>query len=54
MGQKAALLVLVGLFSGTLAALPKAGRWMEWSKRGAGVVLLAMAEFYFIQAGQVW
>jgi len=49
-----ALLVLVGLFSGTLAALPKAGRWMEWSKRGAGVVLLAMAEFYLIQAGQVW
>jgi cytochrome c-type biogenesis protein len=49
-----ALLVLVGIFSGTLSALPKAGRWMEWSKRGAGVVLLAMAEFYFIQAGQVW
>jgi len=49
-----ALLLVVGIFSGTLAALPKAGRWMEWSKRGAGVVLLLMAEFYFIQAGQVW
>src|SRR5512140_3158535 len=28
-----ALLVLVGLFSGTLARLPKAGAWMVWVKR---------------------
>ena len=48
-----ALLVVVGLFSGTLAALPRAGRWMVWTKRIAGVVMLAMAEYYFIQAGQV-
>jgi len=48
-----ALLVVVGLFSGTLAALPKAGRWMLWIKRVAGIVMLAMAEYYFIQAGQV-
>jgi thiol:disulfide interchange protein DsbD len=49
-----ALLVVVGLFSGTLSALPRAGAWMAWIKKGAGAVLLAMAEFYFIQAGQVW
>jgi cytochrome c-type biogenesis protein len=48
-----ALLVVVGLFSGTLAALPKAGRWMLGIKRLAGVVLLGMAEYYFIQMGQV-
>ena len=48
-----ALLVVVGLFSGTLAALPKAGRWMQWIKRFAGVVLLGMAEYYFIQMGRV-
>jgi cytochrome c-type biogenesis protein len=48
-----ALLVVVGLFSGTLAALPRAGRWMAWTKRLAGVVLLGMAEYYFIQMGQV-
>ena len=48
-----ALLVVVGLFSGTLAALPKAGRWMQWIKRLAGIVLLGMAEYYFIQMGQV-
>jgi cytochrome c-type biogenesis protein len=48
-----AILVLVGLFSGTLTALPRSGRWMEWIKKGAGVVLLGMAEYYFIQMGQV-
>jgi cytochrome c-type biogenesis protein len=48
-----AILVLVGLFSGALAALPKSGRWMVWIKKAAGVVLLGMAEYYFIQMGQV-
>ena len=49
-----AILVLVGIFSGTVSALPKSGRWMEWIKKGAGVVLLAMAEYYFVLAGQSW
>jgi len=49
-----ALLVVVGLFSGTLAALPRAGAWMAWIKKAAGAVLLLMAEYYFVQAGKVW
>ncbi|MGD8726986.1 MAG: cytochrome c biogenesis protein CcdA [Gemmatimonadales bacterium] len=49
-----ALLVVVGVFSGTLAALPKSGRWMLWIKRAAGVIMLLMAEYYFVQAGMVW
>lgn len=49
-----ALLVVAGLFSGTLAALPRSGRWMEWIKRASGVVLLGMAEYYLVLAGQVW
>ena len=49
-----ALLVVVGLFSGTLAALPRAGAWMTWIKRAAGVVLLLMAEYYFVMVGQAW
>ncbi len=48
-----AILVVVGTFSGTLAALPKAGRWMAWIKKLGGVVLLAMAQYYFIQMGKV-
>ncbi len=49
-----ALLVVVGLFSGGLSALPRAGAWMAWIKKAAGVVLLLMAEYYFVKAGQVW
>src|SRR5262245_8725079 len=47
-----ALLVAAGLFSGTLAALPRAGAWMAWIKKAAGVVLLGVAEYYFIQMGR--
>ncbi|HTI04687.1 MAG TPA: cytochrome c biogenesis protein CcdA [Gemmatimonadales bacterium] len=49
-----AVLVLVGVFSGALAMLPKPGTWMLWIKRGAGMVLLLMAEYYFVRAGLVW
>lgn len=49
-----ALLAVVGISSGTLSALPKSGGWMTWIKKGAGVVLLGMAEYYFVLAGQVW
>jgi cytochrome c-type biogenesis protein len=49
-----AVLVLVGLLSGTVAALPRGGMWMVWVKRCAAVVMLAMAEYYFLKAGQVW
>src|SRR2546427_4488979 len=48
-----ALLAVVGIFSGTLAALPRSGPWMGGVKRAAGAILLAMAEYYFIQMGQV-
>ncbi len=46
-----ALLVVVGLFSGALTALPRSGRWMIWAKRAAALIMLAMAEYYFVQAG---
>ena len=46
-----ALLVVVGLFSGTLALLPKSGRWMVWMKKGAGIIMIAVAQYYFIRAG---
>jgi thiol:disulfide interchange protein DsbD len=46
-----ALLVVVGLSSGTLAMLPKSGMWMVWVKRIAAVIMFAMAEYYFFQAG---
>lgn len=48
-----ALLVVVGLFSGVLASLPRAGRWTLWVKRGGGVMLIAMAEYYLVKMGGV-
>lgn len=48
-----ALLVVVGIFSGVLARLPRSGTWMLWIKRAAGVILLIMAQYYFVQAGMV-
>jgi thiol:disulfide interchange protein DsbD len=47
------VLAAVGLSSGALAALPRPGPWMVWIKRIAGVVLLVMAEYYFVQMGKV-
>jgi cytochrome c-type biogenesis protein len=48
-----ALLVAVGLFSGVVGALPRAGRWTLMAKRVGGVLLLAMAEYYFVRMGTV-
>lgn len=49
-----ALLVVVGLSSGGLAArLPRSGRWTLAIKRFGGVLLLAMAEYYFVRMGSV-
>jgi len=48
-----ALLVLVGVSSGALARLPRSGAWMSWIKRGFGVVMLGVAEYYLIKMGQL-
>jgi thiol:disulfide interchange protein DsbD len=47
-----AILVLVGLSAGALAALPRSGPWLAWIKRGGGVLLLLMAQYYIFQAGR--
>lgn len=47
-----AVLVLVGLSAGALAALPRGGAWMRWLKRAGGAALLLMAEYYAFQAGR--
>jgi thiol:disulfide interchange protein DsbD len=49
-----ALLVVVGLASGTLASLPRAGTWTVWIKRLGAVIMLAMAEYYFVKMGTTW
>ncbi len=47
------LLIIVGLFSGTLARLPRAGEWMVWVKRLFAMIMLAVAEYYLVQMGQL-
>jgi thiol:disulfide interchange protein DsbD len=47
------LLVVVGIFSGTLATLPKSGTWMVWVKKAAGIIMIGVAEYYFVQVGMV-
>jgi thiol:disulfide interchange protein DsbD len=48
-----AILVLVGLTAGRLGALPRSGRWMLAIRYTGGVLLLLMAEYYFVQTGKV-
>ena len=47
------LLIIVGLFSGSLARLPRAGEWMVWVKRLFALIMLAVAEYYLVQMGQL-
>ena len=47
------LLVVVGLVSGGIAALPRSGGWLLVVKRAGGVLLMAMAEYYFVRMGSV-
>lgn len=48
------LLVVAGTFSGLAAALPKPGSWMTVVKKVLGVLIMGLAEYYLIRAGQAW
>ena len=48
-----ALLIVVGIFSGTLSRLPRSGKWLVWVKRIAAIIMIGMAQYYFIQMGMV-
>lgn len=47
------LLLLVGIFSGMLASLPKAGAWMDRIKKIFGVGMLLIALYFFYQMVQM-
>lgn len=48
------LLVVIGTFSGLATALPKPGRWMVLVKKVLGLLMLVLAEYYLVRAGQAW
>jgi thiol:disulfide interchange protein DsbD len=47
------LLVVVGLSSGAVARLPKAGMWMVWVKRFFALVMIGVAQYYLVKMGQL-
>jgi cytochrome c-type biogenesis protein len=48
-----AVLVVVGVSSGSVSKMPRAGAWMLRVKRFFGFVMLGVAEYYLIKMGQV-
>jgi cytochrome c-type biogenesis protein len=47
------LLVLVGTFSGVLAALPRSGEWMVKIKKILGLAMIGLGEYFLIKMGQL-
>lgn len=48
------LLFLLGSFSGLLAGLPRAGRWMERVKVGFGLAMILLSLYFFFMAWKLW
>ncbi|HEY2065779.1 MAG TPA: cytochrome c biogenesis protein CcdA [Gemmatimonadaceae bacterium] len=48
-----ALLVVVGLSTGAMARLPRAGAWMVTVKRVFALVMLGAAEYYLVKMGEL-
>ena len=44
------LLMLLGIFSGMLSSMPRAGKWMDWIKKGFGYMMLLVAAVFFYKA----
>jgi thiol:disulfide interchange protein len=47
-----ALMIALGTFSGALAAMPRSGQWMVRVKKAFGVIMIVVAEYLLLQAGQ--
>jgi len=47
-----ALMILLGAFSGLLTLMPRSGAWMQRVKIIFGVLMVIIAEYLFIQAGE--
>lgn len=48
------LLLAIGTFTGLITALPKSGMWMVRVKKTMGYLMIAVGEYFLIQAGKVW
>ena len=48
------LLIVLGTFAGFLSSIPKSGKWMLIINRLSGCILLAIGEYFLINAGMLW
>ena len=48
------LLIVLGTFAGLLTSLPKSGAWMTRVSHISGWILIAVGEYFLIQAGMLW
>jgi len=46
------LMIVLGTFGGALTALPKSGAWLIKVKKAFGILMLLIAEYLLLQAGQ--
>jgi thiol:disulfide interchange protein DsbD len=49
-----ALLLGVGTFSSFLTALPRSGAWMVKIKKGMGLLMLILAQYFILKAGALF
>ncbi|MFO7800753.1 MAG: cytochrome c biogenesis protein CcdA [Desulfovermiculus sp.] len=47
------ILLVAGTFTGFLTTLPKPGNWMIWVKKGLGLAMIGLGEYFLIQAGRL-
>ncbi len=47
------LLILVGTFTGLITSLPRSGFWMVKIKKGFGIVMILVGEYFLIKMGQL-
>ena len=47
------ILLVTGTFTGFLTTLPKPGNWMIWIKKGLGLAMIGLGEYFLIQAGRL-
>jgi thiol:disulfide interchange protein DsbD len=46
------LLIALGTFTGLVASLPKSGNWLLRIKQFFGLLMILLAEYFFLQAGR--
>ncbi len=47
------LLILIGTFAGLLTSLPRSGDWMVRIKKGFGIMMIIVGEYFLIKMGQL-